>query len=130
MVNPQINQTEPFLINLIPERTDFPVPSQTAAENCRYMKLKLGAMPFLIPSLTQDSTVLRVNCRLLYGKSWQERMISSPDTLSRLLLEEFRLAVAPEGGASDAFQISGAISEESMHAGLGRLERLMSDIIQ
>ena len=89
MVNPQINQTEPFLINLIPERTDFPVPSQTAAENCRYMKLKLGAMPFLIPSLTQDSTVLSVNCRLLYGKSLQERMISSPDTLSRLLLEEF-----------------------------------------
>lgn len=130
MTNPQTNPSEALLIDLAPGRNGPSVSPQAAAENCRYMKRKLGAMPFLIPSLTRDSSVLHVDCRSLYGKSWQGRMISSPHTLSRLLLEEFGLAVAPEGGASDAFQLSGAVSEENMHAGLSRLERLMSDIIQ
>lgn len=131
MTNPQTNPSEALLIDLAPGRSRPSVSPQAAAENCRYMKLKLGAMPFLIPSLTQDSSVLHVDCRSLYGKSWQGRMISSPDTLSRLLLEEFRLAVAPcQGGGTDAFQLSGAVPEEHMHAGLSRLETLMSEIIQ
>lgn len=130
MTNPQTNPPEALLVDLAPGQNGPSVSPQVAMENCQYMKLKLGTMPFLIPSLTQDSSVLHVDCRSLYGKSWQGKIISSPHTLSCLLLEEFRLAVAPEGGASDAFQISGAVSEENMHAGLRRLERLTSDIIQ
>ena len=127
----QVRPTDSTLINLIPEHTGFSVSTQADLENCRYMKLKLGTMPFFMPCRTQDGAMLRVGCRPFYGKDWRGKMISSPHTLSRLLLEELQLAVGPcQGWGEDDIVISGSVPEEYMYAALERMEIMVSEMIQ
>lgn len=69
-----------------------------------------------------------INVTDLYGKKYNETVITSAADFARLLLEEEKVALVPceDFGAPDCIRLSYAINEEAIHKGIERIKKFVA----